>query len=80
MALRKRSPYQTTYILKSIEFLILMLFIALVNIKALIFRTRSKSASIGAHKLEQFDSVFSKSTRNKKYQGIHKFVNIIVFK
>jgi surface carbohydrate biosynthesis protein len=78
--LRKRLPYRTIYIFKSIEFLIVFLFIALVNLKALMFRTSLKSVSIGRSKLEQFDSIYRKSTENKKYKRIHKFVNIIVFR
>jgi len=78
--LRKRVPDRTKYIFKSIEFLMILSFIALVNLKALIFRAHLKSASIGRSKLEQFDSIYRKSTENKKYKRIHKFVNIIVFR
>jgi len=52
----------------------------IINIKSLVFRKHQRRASIGRLKLEQFNIVFEKITKNKKYNGLYKFSNIIVFK
>jgi surface carbohydrate biosynthesis protein len=80
IALRNKSPYQTSFIQKNISFLIILAIISLARLKEIFFRRDSKPGSIGRAKLEQLNNVFNKSTRNRKYKVIHKFVNTIVFK